>query len=277
MRAGLVRKIITRRGKSGTQQAAYWVRNDQPVSAFVRIPTNQTTLKQQGLRRESTPGANIKPADHVQVSTSWFGNNNDHVRAGLNVIGNVHEVPHNIPKVRVNIQVMEYGLWGYYKLGSGATREIGVNAYAPGPRMTVAHEYGHFLDHQLFGSGKPGLSGVATHSNNQEVKALMKVAAKSPEIKRLRAKLRDPMTPPHHAEYIAYLLMPAEIFARSYSQWVAQRSGDQSMRAELRDVRSTDRETHGYESQWSDANFYPLAREFDRLFAGRNLARGRST
>lgn len=277
MRAGLTRKIITRRGKSGTQQAVYWVRNNEPMSAFVRIPTNQTTLKQQRLRRESTPGANIKPVDHVKVSTSWFGNNNDHVKAALNVIGNVHEVPHNIPKVRVDVKVMEYGLWGYYKLDGSTTREIGVNSYAPGPRMTVAHEYGHFLDHQLFGNGKPGLNSLATHSNSPEVKALMKAAARSPEIKRLRAKLRDPMTPEHHAEYIAYLLMPAEIFARSYAQWVAQRSGDARMRAELHDVRGADREMHGYESQWSDANFHPMSREFDRLFAGRNLSHRRPT
>lgn len=69
-----------------------------------------------------------------------------------------------------------------------------------------------------------------------------------------------------HGEYRDYLLRTKELWARSYAQYVAQRSGNVRLRAQIQDVRAG--QTNFWrESQWAEADFAPIASAIDQLFS----------
>ena len=75
-----------------------------------------------------------------------------------------------------------------------------------------------------------------------------------------------------HAGYSSYLLMPPELLARAYAQYIGTRSGSRVIQNQI----SHDRDFNtrmGYRSQWTDAEFEPIAREFDNVFRRRGLLR----
>ena len=67
---------------------------------------------------------------------------------------------------------------------------------------------------------------------------------------------------------VAYLLRPTEMFARSYSQFIAERAGSSELLKELGGVRSRPIEVL-YPEQWNETDFRPIAEEFVALFRKR--------
>ncbi|MEM6328359.1 MAG: hypothetical protein AAF791_14695, partial [Bacteroidota bacterium] len=67
-----------------------------------------------------------------------------------------------------------------------------------------------------------------------------------------------PLLPQSYADY---LLEPWELWARSYAQYIAQRSGDPTMRSQIAGLRSD----HPLK-QWSDDDFEPIADVIDSIF-----------
>ena len=133
---------------------------------------------------------------------------------------------------------------------------------------TLSHEIGHFIDHK----GLPG-DWMASEKHSALEKWRKAVAA-TPEVK----GLQDLHDGPSHVDiggrsvplpksHLGYLLRKREIWARSYAQWLAQKSGDQVLMRQLRGILD---EEAGYainmHSQWSPANFEPVAEAIDELF-----------
>ena len=65
---------------------------------------------------------------------------------------------------------------------------------------------------------------------------------------------------------VNYLLSKHELWARSYSQYIAVKSQDPQALAELRKLQTQSASTHGYPTQWSDEEFKPIEAAFDALF-----------
>ena len=61
-----------------------------------------------------------------------------------------------------------------------------------------------------------------------------------------------------------YLLDPLEMFTRAYAQYVAWRSGNQTMLGQIDGVLA--RQDLGKLQQWPYADFLPLIHHFDTLF-----------
>jgi hypothetical protein len=73
-------------------------------------------------------------------------------------------------------------------------------------------------------------------------------------------------------EFAVYLLREDELFARAYAQFIAQRSGDDKMRAYLDDILSSD-DPLVRSAQGKKDDFEPVYGTFEALLRDRNLAR----
>lgn len=126
---------------------------------------------------------------------------------------------------------------------------------------TLSHEIGHFIDHK----GLPG--GWMSSEKHPDLEPWRQAVFNTPEVKglqRLYSGSADPAVPRGH---ISYLLRKRELWARSYAQWLAQKSGDPVLMRQLRDILT---EEAGYafdmRSQWSTESFSPVADAIDELF-----------
>lgn len=78
-----------------------------------------------------------------------------------------------------------------------------------------------------------------------------------------------------HQRFTQYLMMPPELFARAYAQWIGQKAGGK-IKTETR-AYGDQWARHGFQAQWNDKDFASIGREFDKLFARRNLLHHRGT
>jgi hypothetical protein len=133
----------------------------------------------------------------------------------------------------------------------GRAVDIRITRNGPWPALTTAHEIGHFIDHQAIGT-------VGKFSYTEAIWAdFVKAAGDSEAIQALRALPRERLRD--------YYLRPWEIWARAYAQWIAQKSGRAEMLAALDTIRTG---THPAQrlSQWSEADFAPIAAAIEAMF-----------
>jgi hypothetical protein len=151
------------------------------------------------------------------------------------------------------------------------------------PRITTAHEIGHFIDDQwlsqLHGGPKSRLVGTAA-LDSPALEAWRQAVAGSRSYARLLElrKMADArqsvsvtradgtvvsMRP--SGQYIDYLLKSNEVFARSYSQYIATRANSPKWREELDHTRTVEYDAY-QATQWDDDDFAPIAEAFDALF-----------
>lgn len=165
---------------------------------------------------------------------------------------------------------------GFGSFAPDRTREMDIKRLGPGVRGTLAHEFGHYVDHVLHGdrTSPPGTPGstplewiddagvhttgaLGTNSADPATVALLSgwraAVAGSAGYQDAVAHLVR-FYPPDAA---AYYLAPHELWARSYAQWIGLRSGDQVIRDQVA----------AREFQWQDEDdFRPIAEAFDRIF-----------
>lgn len=199
------------------------------------------------------------------------------IKETLDAIDNVHgdgELP-LIPIEKSSGQLTT----GEFHARIGRAVKIRVSDKSDTPMMTAAHEMGHFLDHSGDKAALYKLSGTRKFINQPDKfrKAATKVwnnIAGSEAIKDLHATVTKPFVelamPDGNlvrlrpdGRYISYLLSPVEIWARAYAQYIAVRSGNRSMLAELKRIQGIG----GYKTQWSDEDFAPIADAIDELFS----------
>jgi len=173
--------------------------------------------------------------------------------------------------------------------GKSSALDISVSRRGEHTRITTAHEVGHFLDR--FGVGDSGRSAASERywgegrealaealgnwkvavNNSDAAQGLMELY-RSDEMITVDVNIgtdQYPVMKPIEygidKEYIRYLGQPEEMFARSYSQYIATRSQDPLMLAELESMRVRGDRFY-YPQQWEDDDFEPIADSFDGLF-----------
>lgn len=265
-RTDLHKLMRTVHGSHGTFQRTYWVKSEQP--------TAQTFAFWGGQRVHTVNQKAISPADHVTIHNGLFtGRTSSEAQVAMAAIAKVHHVPTSLPVLNIRPS-HSIDSNGRYFAGNAHTSEMGVRTGLNDTQSTVAHEYGHFLDHHLFGTGHEGVGAMGTYRRNPEMKGLMTAIYNSASVRSLvdrhKANRADHDARQEHVS--KYLLMPPELLARAYAQWISVRSGSRAMQSEI----SRDREAwgnHGYRAQWQDREFEPIAREFDAMFKRRGLLR----
>jgi hypothetical protein len=264
MRSNLQKKVLTVKGKSGTHRQTFYVADKQQPSA----------------KPGHTVPTTVHPRDRVEVHYGmlWSKGANQGIDHALEAIGKTHSIPGNLQVVPIRVKGYLAGANATYGWNA-RNGEINVSKYAMGPAASTAHEYGHYLDHKLFGKGGSPLTDFATHSGDPKIRAELK----SLKLAMYKSKAIHQLVKRHeeHEQYkdyqgqalTQYLLTPTEIFARAYSQWIGTRSSPQ-IRHELHEADNVWR-SYGYHAQWDDKDFEPIARQFDHLFAKRGLRRAR--
>jgi hypothetical protein len=135
----------------------------------------------------------------------------------------------------------------YDPVEASGTGSIRVRETGPWPAQTGLHELGHLIDHRVLGAD--GEYASISHPDLQEFRDAV---AGSEAVKELRS------LEPEHRDYY---LLPEELWARAYAQYIAKRSGDPFLLAQL-DLAAADADG----SQWTDLDFFPIGRAIDNLF-----------
>lgn len=138
------------------------------------------------------------------------------------------------------------------------------------PHLTFVHEIGHLLDYETLGASRGFGSAVG------QVAPLMRIIERSETIRNLASRIgrKYAVIPDIRGRLrreavqqgaVRRLLLPEEQFARAYAQYIATRSQNPIVQAQLHRKRAN-RLTQGiYYEQWDDDDFAPIARAFDAL------------
>ena len=189
----------------------------------------------------------------------------DMIRRVLNAIDNIHD-DGELNIIPVTDQLMEdLGLFTGVRIArkypDGTTKyfyegkSINVSPHADNKNLTFAHEIGHFIDYK--GIGKPGqMSSIQSPIVNKWREAVLE----SKQYNYL-VKLRDTVKDPESLEHLYYLLDMDELWARSYAQYVAQKSGDAVL---LKELENDLKQYKLY--QWNKKDFEGILKAFDEIF-----------
>lgn len=162
------------------------------------------------------------------------------------------------------------GTLGTYSWAPGK-EAILIDPNGPWSALTVAHEVGHWLDHKAMGGAGTFASGEPP---SDAWRAVMGALERSQAVSGLRGLLGDPRVARISglARHVRYLLDPREQWARAYAQWIATRSADHRLGADLTrvldEVAAAERRA-GFRvgRQWDAADFGPVATAIDELMA----------
>jgi SPP1 gp7 family putative phage head morphogenesis protein len=150
--------------------------------------------------------------------------------------------------------------------------DVAKNSKRPG--LAVTHEVGHFLDSQVLHSGeKVGMASMldpdlqewrVAIANSKAYQRLIDMQSR--EFVRAWDPALDALTDrPLDKDYLGYLASPHEAFARSYAQYIAQKSGNKTLLSQLAPLQ-VDPLNAVYPSQWEIDDFAQIEAAFDKLF-----------
>jgi SPP1 gp7 family putative phage head morphogenesis protein len=192
-------------------------------------------------------------------------------RLSRNVLGVIDRVhgDGDLPVIPVKQNATRYRHGAYSFWRTGGAKEITISKLGDHPELTLAHEIGHFLDHQ---GVRKGEHVSVAGDEFAEFRQLAEASRAIQEIRRLRSARRvivklpggEDLAYPIDGEYLRYLTKPEEIWARAYAQYITLRSGDPTMRNQLNVLRQRLGQVY-YPSQWDDDDFEPIAEAMDRL------------
>ena len=156
-------------------------------------------------------------------------------------------------------------------LYNGRAHSIRLSTLGDHIELTAAHEIGHFIDHQGIHFGR---MSSETHPDLDDFRKAVRSSQAIQSMQAIRGQYRTDIvgqdgvskTVRVKPAHIGYLLKMEEIWARAYSQWVALRSGDATMLAQVAKVVA---EASPYRYQWADDDFRPIAETIDRFMEKR--------
>jgi hypothetical protein len=230
-----------------------------PVSAGFIAPAPPTAVERK----------RIQASDAVDLR--------DVVIPALAIIDRVH-VAGALPKIPVhNSYNASRPSAGGFVSREGVPISIDVNTYkdfAPSAMLTFIHEIGHFLDLSAF--GKAGV--FATLAGDAMFDGWRRAVEATDAVQNLRRRKDSGTVVVHTAQgpielsvsnrHLEYLLTDDELWARSYAQYIAERSVDATLLAALNFTRPPAVIGQLYPAQWDPADFAPVATAIDTLFRG---------
>lgn len=189
----------------------------------------------------------------------------DEVAVARSSIARVHTIPSTLPTVSVESAALRTGENGIYR---GGRSVLQLNPKGPSPRLTFVHEVGHYLDHRLLGASTRNLE---SRMLTEEVTREWLAAVQGTDAYKTLAGMLDDMTLPRDvADHVRYLLQPAELWGRSYAQYVAVKSGDEVMAAEIAAyMDSLDAWTAA--RQWATTDFEPVTAAIDAVLRAKGV------
>lgn len=237
----------------GLKNKPYWMRDNENY-------VSQTPAQQKqggaGSKQISSQLTNISKSIKPKVNNS------------LNAIDLVHgdgELD-NIPFIGSGSKKYQGTFTSDY---TGKALRITLSNKAVNPELTIAHEMGHYLDlHSIGTKGKWN-----SMQKDSPVKKVIAVAEQSDAIINIKKILQDGFITikgnkirlsPKFKSHLQYLVHPKEIWARSYAQYIAEKSQSETMLNGLKDLAEREK-SFGYSHQWDNSDFESISTAIDEM------------
>lgn len=241
--------------------------DDQPIKDIVeeqvkkRFPEQATANEPPSVVPDGTP---VSEAVVIKANDVGVRQSIEHV---LRVIDSVHGDGELLRGTEINNARTGAGVLGVCRrqmtswANGDVKMSISIARLGPYKEFTAVHELGHFLDV----SGLGMRNWIPGSTLGTELSGWKQAIENSSAYQQLTQKLAGMPKRSPGAKHLEYLLNSEELFARSYAQYVASKSGDRVLLDQLEKLR-TSQYGIGYASQWADDDFAPIAKEFDNLF-----------
>lgn len=181
--------------------------------------------------------------------------NTEEVREAVRCIERVHRLPKGLKQTEVHVRSKRsaWGTLGRYRDSTPPAIKV---YHTPDDepsfeRVTAIHEFGHMLDYQAL----PGATIRPATRTSVVVDKWRTAVQNTATVKRLAAESTA------GSSFATYLVDERELFARSYAQYIARKTGDEVLVRQLNLMSPQTRD-----SRWSDQEFEPIAAAFDELF-----------
>ncbi|MGQ4269892.1 hypothetical protein [Nocardiopsis changdeensis] len=172
----------------------------------------------------------------------------------VRVIESVHRLPPGLDQVTIRIEALPKGEFGKFNSRDGV---ISLNPEQLDLRATLVHEMAHAMDSVIQRSRTQTRFGMASAMpGTPEMRGWAQAVRGSDEYRAIRG-FPD-------SSYRRYLLAGPELFARSYAQWIAEKTGDPMLEVGMRRF-SGDSGIEGFR-QWSEDGFRPISEALDAVF-----------
>jgi len=210
----------------------------------------------------------------MEIDTSISPRIERAAKATFEIIDKVHS-DGNIPRLPVR-SMTHADYEGYLKIrNDGTVKAMEINKVTDTPRFTTAHETGHVIDYAGIPLAAPRIKENRDFRAEKRFKRFLDAIEASKSIMTLRSRQGQATVHTEGAawlnnyavdqKHVEYLLQDHEIWARAYSQWIAEKSGDPDMLAEL-EHRMTRTDQKIYAPQWTSEEFKPISAEIDAIF-----------
>jgi hypothetical protein len=222
------------------------------------------------------------------------------VESGLGRLDSLLSIPPPVswanPKLGLGVTALPIllrkarGYGGVYRFGSDGKSNITISHFSRNHEMTFLHEFGHFIDGELFKSPE-GVSELNPDRHSTlyggmipELDKVISLAVESEGIIKLNENATAMPGNPgfNYSNWAEYYGDPREIWARAFAQWALLRTdGDvagwadttrrrlepESFGFDLRKIFNAGSLGNSYNTQWEDPqDFAPIATAIDELF-----------
>lgn len=246
-----------------------------------RLPKPKTETTKLGLKyieefynKCHNPGGSSAGGQFCETAAEFAGNvDAEHKKAftgALKAIESVHDVPSEYGKV--NVEVHPWVTMGQSDGSYDARKNlilINDQILTGGPAITFVHEYGHHLTLGL--EGNYSLDQFQDKVDRSQSLSKWRDAVQATDtMQGLKDRTEDSngVVDP----YFSYLTDDREVFARSYAQYIALRSGDRTLRKQFKEMQE-----QNPNFTWTDKEFEPVAAALDDYFASRSYKAPGST
>jgi len=240
-------------------------RPTRPMAAQAKAPVPAMAAPIPPLTPKVAPFQHIGPRPSELIKTTNAGTNKADVEHALGAIDKLHAVPHTLAGIPVDTDAGGGNQGQFVYSAMGAPQKIGIIAGAHHPAETFTHEFAHYIE----GFAIPGGNSGQRHWDGQLANPILdewKAAIeKSQSFANLDAMAERAKGDKGFERTMEYLLRWDELWARSYSQWVATRSRDPKLIAGI-DYYRTMPGNLTKNTMWQDNDFEPIAQAIDSIF-----------
>lgn len=263
------------------------------------VPKSLKDLVAMGAQAQGLPPKEMSIKDAVGIANyPLFRSKEYHLNGALSAIDGVHSIDEST-EIRAGfnknrIRYMQDPLGAYFPkdVGGILNPAIAIDPDGPHIELTTAHEVGHYIDHQALAKAIIRSQGSTDYEkfagtwaspqahDEPALKRWWQVVTQSKAYQTLDAKRKNPAghavtvasgyTVEPSPSFIDYLLDPSELWARSYSQYVASKSQSRAMLEGVKDARQSKLYA---EAQWDEQDFGAITKAIDDLFTALGWAK----
>lgn len=194
----------------------------------------------------------------------------------LKMIRSVHGLPDDLPQLRLRwMQRMDLGgeyIATFTRDHRRHIPEIRVNSERAYQETHIQHEFAHFLDDAHFGRNRFSF-GSERSGVLDDWKASIDASERVADLRRARSKGKTSIVAGGRdvtiwvEELAAYMLRRSELWARSYAQWIARKTGNSLALSQHQRWEAG----RPIADLWTDDDFRPIHAALDDLFISQGL------